>query len=286
MIDGHVHVWDLSRRPQPWIDPETMGVILRDHRVAELEAELAGSDVAGAVLVQVLNDDAETADYMDLAARSPALLGVVGWADLLAGDVASRLDALSVVPGAHLAGIRHQALAELDPAEWLCRFGDGPGPAALAARSLTCDLMLRPEHLATAYEVTRAHDELAFVLDHAGKPPVAAGWESGDAQAWAGMVARLGELPHVTCKLSGLTTMADLRRWTVDDLRPFVDHLLACFGPARLMFGSDWPVSRRAGDYTRTVAAARQLVGALSADERDLILDGTASRVYRLAAAR
>jgi L-fuconolactonase len=282
VIDSHVHLWDLSRRPQPWIDPGSMGVILRDHDVPELEAEMAGSDVAGAVLVQVLNDDGETADYLELAARSERLVGVVGWVDLLAEDVGDRLDRLRAGPSAHLAGIRHQAQAEADPGAWLLRFGEGPGPAALTSRSLACDLMMRPEQLATTYDVARAHDSLVVVLDHAGKPPVSEGWGSGLADTWAGLVARLGELPNVVCKLSGLTTMADPRQWTVDELRPFVDHLLACFGPARLLFGSDWPVSRRAGHYARTVAAARELVGALTAGERDLVLGGTARRVYRL----
>jgi len=282
VIDSHVHLWDLSSRPQPWIDPGSMGVILRDHDVSELEDELDGAGVEGAVLVQVLNDDDETADYLELASRSERLVGVVGWVDLAAEDVGDRLDRLRAFPGAHLAGIRHQAQAEADPAAWLRRFGEGPGPVALTSRSLACDLMMRPEQLATTYDVARAHDGLVVVLDHAGKPPVSRGWGSAPAGTWAGLVARLGELPNVACKLSGLTTMADVRHWTVEELRPFVDHLLACFGPARLLFGSDWPVSRRAGDYARTVAAARELVGALTAEERDLVLGGTARRVYRL----
>ncbi len=95
-------------------------------------------------------------------------------------------------------------------------------------------------------------------------------------------MAALAGLEHVLVKLSGLTTMADLEHWSTADLAPWVDHLLACFGADRVLFGSDWPVSRRAGDYARTIATARELVAALSPDERAAVLAGTARAAYRL----
>ena len=133
-------------------------------------------------------------------------------------------------------------------------------------------------------EVIKAaqHPDVRFVLDHAGKPPVAAGWGSAEAREWAGLVSALASLPQLVVKLSGLTTMADLERWTVADLAPWVDHLLEAVGPERLMFGSDWPVSRRAGDYPRTIGAVRELLARLSPGEQDHVLRGTAERVYRL----
>lgn len=282
LVDAHVHVWDLARRPQPWIDPDSMAVIHCDHPVAELEAELRAADVAGAVLVQVLNDPRETDDFL-WAGRSQLVSAVVGWTDLLDPGVGDALDALAAHPsGTPLAGVRHQALAETDPAGWLERAGAGPGLRALGERGLVCDLILRPEHLDAAYAVLAAQPGTTFVLDHAGKAPVLSGWGSADAEHWAARVARLADLDHVLVKLSGMTTMADLASWTVEDLRPWVEHLLGCFGADRLLFGSDWPVSRRAGEYARTVAAARELVADLSADERAAVLAGTARRVYRL----
>lgn len=280
VIDAHVHVWELARRPQPWIDPVAMSVLHRDHVVEELTSQLQQSRVEGAILVQVLNDADETDDYLRIAARSD-LIGVVGWVDLLARDVAPRLDALLDHPsGASLLGVRHQALAEQDPGNWFLRVGDRGSLRELGRRQLPFDLMFRPEHLATVYDVVRAQEGTTFVLDHGGKPPVLSGWTSDASQAWAARVADLSRLPHVTCKLSGLTTMADLTAWTVRDLSPYVDHLVSCFGPDRLMFGSDWPVSLRAGDYARTVDAARALVSGLAPDEQAAILGGTAQRVY------
>ena len=285
VTDAHVHVWELGRRPQPWIDPMAMAVINRDHPVAELETELGGAGVRNAVLVQVLNDPGETEDLL-WTGRSSVVDAVVGWVDLLDPQVAERLDEL----GAHdsgtlLAGVRHQALAEPDPAGWLQRAGAGPGLRALGERGLVCDLMLRPEHLDVAHDVVAAHPATTFVLDHAGKAPVLSGWPSEESHRWAALMVRLARQDHLLVKLSGLTTMADFERWTTVDLAPYVDHLLECFGPGRLVFGSDWPVSRRAASYPRTIATAHELVERLSPDERAAVLSGNARRVYRLPAA-
>jgi L-fuconolactonase len=281
-VDAHTHVWELTRRPQPWIDPQTMAVLHSDHTLTDLRSELQGADVHGAVLVQVLNDSDETDDYLWLGTE-PMIRGVVGWADLLSSEVETRLDALSNHPsGSRLVGIRHQALAEPDPAGWLQRVAEGRALAALARRGLTFDLMFRPEHLSVVHDVTRRHAATTFVLNHAGKVPVATGWRSAESERWAAAITELATSDNLVCKLSGLTTMAHLDRWTVADLRPFVDHLLDRFGPDRLMFGSDWPVSLRAGTYQITVDAVGELLAALTAPERAAVLGGTAVRTYTL----
>jgi len=259
-----------------------MAVLDRDHQARELAAEARSAGVSSAVLVQVLNDAAESDDLMWAGAGRP-FSGVVPWLDLLGPDLEGELAALLGHPsGAHLAGVRHQALAEADPAAWLARAGNGPGFGLLGRCGLAFDLLLGPGHLSAAYAVVAAHAATTFVLDHAGKPPVASGWDSPGSQEWARGVAALGRLPNAVCKLSGLTTMADRSSWKVSDLRPYVDHLLSCFGVERVMFGSDWPVSLQAGSYARTVESARELVASLSSGEQEAALAGTARRVYRL----
>ena len=283
VLDSHVHVWELSRRPQLWIDPRTMPVLHRDHALRDLQAELATNGIDGAVLVQVLNDAGETDDYL-WAGTASAVRGVVGWVDLLAPDVADQVDALLAhQSGTLLVGIRHQALAEPDPAAWLSEVADGAGFSVLADRGLAFDLMFRPGHLCVVRDVVRRHEEASFVLDHAGKAPVLSGWSSEESQAWAHSISELALLDNLVCKLSGLATMADLEHWAVDDLRPYVEHLLTHFGPERLMFGSDWPVSLRAAGYSRTLEAARQLMEGLSLAEQQHVFAGTAARTYRLA---
>jgi L-fuconolactonase len=284
VTDAHVHVWELARRPQSWIDPLTMAVIDRDHPVAELEAELIAAGVTGSVLVQVLNDPDETDDLM-WAGRSPVVEAVVGWVDLLDPGVADRLDELTAHPsGTRLAGVRHQSLAEADPAGWLERVAETAALPMLGERGLVCDLILRSEHLDIAHVVLRDHPGTTFVLDHAGKAPVVSGWGSEESRLWADRLMLLAGLENLVVKLSGLTTMADLRHWSTVDLTPYVDHLFGCFGPDRLLFGSDWPVSRRAGDYGRTIATAGELVADLVPVERAEVLSGTARRIYGLVA--
>jgi L-fuconolactonase len=281
-VDAHTHVWELSRRPQPWIDPRTMGVLNQDHTLPELTAEVRAAGMEGVVLVQVLNDAGETDDFLWCGA-DPLVRGVVGWSNLLAPDVEKALDTLTDHPsGARLVGIRHQALAEANPGDWLRGAAEGKGFPALGRRGLAFDLMFRPEHLSVVCDVTRRHPDTTFVLDHGGKPPISAGWRSTEVQLWADLVGRLAAVGNVVCKLSGLTTMADRDRWTVSDLEPFVDHLLDRFGPDRLMFGSDWPVSLRAGTYRRTVDTVGELVGRLAAAERAAVMGGTAVRTYGL----
>jgi L-fuconolactonase len=119
---------------------------------------------------------------------------------------------------------------------------------------------------------------LRFVVDHVAKPPI----RSAALEPWAGLFRPLGELPNVSCKLSGLVTEADASTWQVADLAPFVDVAVETFGPRRLLFGSDWPVCLLAASYAEVVEAARELTAGLSAAERSAIFGGTAEEVYRL----
>lgn len=282
VVDSHVHVWDLGARPQPWIDPTSMPAIDRSFLPVELEQTLGESGVRSAVLVQVLNRIDETEELLHVARTSTLVAGVVGWVDLAAPDLDGALDRLAGGSGgAMLVGVRHQALAEVDPSAWLQRPEVLRGMRLLGSRELTCDLMLGRDQLAVAARVLAPLESVTFVLDHAGKPPIACGWASPEAQAWADDVAELAQLRHVRCKLSGLTIVAG-PTWTVAHLRPFVEHVLEQFGPQRVLFGSDWPVSLRAGSYAATLSAARQLVAPLSAAERSAVLGCNARDVYRL----
>ena len=152
--------------------------------------------------------------------QRPRVVGVVGWVDLAAADVADRVAALRAGPnGRFVVGIRHQALAEADPDRWLQQPAVQQGLAAVARAGLPFDLMFRPEHVEAVLRTVRAHPELTFVLDHLGKPPIA----SGLVEEWARGIRALSKEPNVTCKLSGMLTMAG-PDWTVADLRPYVEE--------------------------------------------------------------
>ncbi|WP_399881031.1 amidohydrolase family protein [Streptomyces sp. BBFR51] len=282
VIDAHHHVWDLGVRDQEWITGPELAPLRRSFHLAELAAEARGAGVTASVLVQTVTVPEETPELLALAADSEFVGAVVGWTDLASPGVADELDRLRSLPGGRfLRGIRHQVQAEPDP-DWLTRPGVLRGLRAIAAAGLGYDLVVLPHQLPAAARAAAAVPGLTFVLDHLGKPPIA----SGQLEPWTARLRALAALPNTVCKLSGMVTEADPRSWTVDDLRPYADTVIEAFGPRRLMFGSDWPVSTLAAGYGDVVAAVRELIAPLGAAERDEVWSGTARRVYGMASVR
>ncbi|WP_069884181.1 amidohydrolase family protein [Streptomyces luteocolor] len=277
VVDAHHHVWDLSVRDQDWITGEALAPIRRNFSLADLAPEARAAGVGATILVQTVTVPEETPEFLALAADSDLVAGVVGWVDLTRPDVADTLARLRELPGGrHLVGIRHQVQGEPDP-EWLLRPDVRRGLAALAAADLAYDLVVLPHQLPACAKAAAELPGLTFVLDHMGKPPIA----TGALEPWASAVRALAARPNTVCKLSGMVTEADHRTWTVDDLRPYAETVLDAFGPRRLMFGSDWPVSTLAATYGEVLDAARLLTQSLDTAERGEVFGGTARRVYR-----
>ena len=285
-VDAHHHLWDLDVRDQPWT--RDLPALRRSFGLDDLRPSLRRHGVDGIVLVQTITVPEETPEFLELAHTEPEVLGVVGWVDLTglavgvgggeASTVAGDLHRLRALPGGdRLVGIRHQVQEEPDP-RWLVRPDVVAGLREVERAGLVYDLLVKPHQLEAAVEVTGTLPGLRFVLDHAGKPDIA----NARLDPWRDAIRRLAERPNVACKLSGLVTEA-APDWTVDDLRPFADHVLACFGPDRVMAGSDWPVCLLAGAYDDVVAATDELLAGLDDAGRAAVLGGTAVRWYGLA---
>ncbi|MHA7270705.1 amidohydrolase family protein [Arthrobacter sp. HLT1-20] len=274
-IDAHAHVWRRSRTPQPWIDPVEKAVLDRDFMLAELVDMQAAAGVDASVLVQSANSAQETRDLLAMA-KHPAVAGVVGWVDLLL-PVAQQLQEYGpAIAAGELFGIRH--LIHQDPDSlWMTRPELTAGLRELARHGLVFDLVLRPEQIPMATGLVKDQPQTQFVVDHLGKPPIA----SGDLEAWRRDIAALGSLPNVTAKLSGLTTEADWKMWTAEQVGAAVDHALEVFGPHRLMFGSDWPVALLAGQERTWPELLSQLCGHLDGDSQAAIFGGTAQEIYK-----
>ena len=278
IVDAHHHLWDLGVRDQDWITGAALAPLRRDFLLGDYLPEARAAGVTASVVVQTVTVPGETPELLALAATSDLIAGVVGWADLTAPGLADRIAALVAMPGGDkLVGLRHQVQNEPDP-QWLTRADVVRGLAAIADAGLAYDLVITPGQLGQAARAAAAVPDLLFVLDHLGKPPIA----SGRTQPWAEDLRRLAALPNTACKLSGLVTEADWHRWKVDDLRPYVEEALDAFGPARTMFGSDWPVCTLAAGYGDVLKAARDLTGQLTPAERAAVFAGTATSVYRL----
>ncbi len=282
MIDTHHHLWDLSVREQPWLvgdqpwaTEEELAPLRRSFTVADLSPVAAPEGVTGTVVVQVLFDPAETADLLAIASAGGLVRAVVGWADLTAPDVGDQIAAYRALPGgSRLAGIRHPLLAEPDP-EWLARPAVRNGLRELAVTGVCFDLGLFSRQLPLAVTTARSVPELTFVLEHLGNP--AAEGAAVDP-AWAAAIRDLGRCDNVVCKLSGAHTAPV----SAARLRPYYEVALSAFGPSRLMFGSDWPVSSLTAPYHEIAGMYRELIADLTAAEQNAILEDTARREYRL----
>lgn len=273
-IDSHHHLWQYSELEFGWISDQ-MQPLRRDFLVSDLTAELAAAGVQGTVAVQARQSLEETRWLLQCAGECPGIRGVVGWAPLASPDFERELEELVTHP--RLKGLRHVLQDEPDDRFML---GDGfnRGIEALSGANLVYDILIYERHLPIAAQFVDRHPDQLFVLDHLAKPLI----RKQQLDPWRENVRQLASRPNVSCKVSGMVTEADWQRWSIDDLRPYFETALQCFGPERLLAGSDWPVCLLGTSYSRWWQTLAELAGELSTSEQEAILGGNAMRIYRL----
>ena len=275
-IDSHQHFWDYAAYAADyvWMSGE-YGVLRRDFLPADLAPLLQEAGFDGTVAVQARELVVETDWLLGLADATPWILGVVGWVDICAPDAEPLVERYAAHP--KLKGLRLLIHDRPDP-----EFAVSPvhvrGIGWLARHGLTYDLLLKPQHLGPATRLVDRFPGQQFVVDHIAKPDIA----GGRLSPWREDIRELARRPNVFCKVSGLVTEADWATWTTTQLTPYLDVVLEAFGPARLMAGSDWPVSTCAASYGRTMQVALDWSRQLGPSERADVLGGTCSRFYGL----
>ncbi|MER7605909.1 amidohydrolase family protein [Nocardioides sp. NPDC127503] len=275
-IDAHHHVWDLEVRDQDWT--RDLPAIRRSFSFDDLRPHLRDHEIAGTVLVQTVAVAEETPELLALAAATPEILGVVGWVDLTASDVADRLAELREGPGGDLlVGIRHLVQSEPDP-EWLLRDDVLRGLTAVADAGLVYDLLVRQPQLPAAVGAVERVPDGRWVLDHVGKPVI----DPAAFDEWAGHVTALARHDSVACKLSGLVTELAPDQ-PIGAVLPWAAHVVDVFGAARTMFGSDWPVCLLRSPYGEVIDLADTVLAGLDDAGRADVWGGTAARVYGVA---
>ena len=274
IIDTHQHFWKFNPAEYGWIGPH-QDVLRRDFLPSDLEPMIRSSGVTGVVTVQARQKLEETHWLLELAATYHFIKGVVGWVPLIAKELPKIMEVLA--PNTQLKGVRHVLHDEPDD-DYMLRDDFNLGIAVLHQFNLIYDILIFERHLPQTIEFVDRHPHQIFVVDHIAKPRIAA----GILEPWRKNIRELAARPNIYCKLSGAVTEADHRSWRDADLRPYVDVVLECFGPQRLMFGTDWPVCLLASPYARWVKTVEAMIGSLSDDERDAIWSGTAIKVYGL----
>ena len=280
IVDAHVHLWDPERFRMRWIDGSEL--LNRRYVLDDYRSHTVGVDVAAFVYVQVDVEPAygllEAQWVAERAREEPRLLAIVAWAPVEYGErVRSYLDALTRIDP-RVKGVRRILQDEADSA--FCLQPDFVrGVRLLAEYGLSFDLCINHRQLGSVVELVRQCPDVSFMLDHLGKPGIAAGLR----QPWWDQIEALAALPNVMCKVSGVVTEADHQRWSSAEIAPYVEHALAAFGEDRVAFGSDWPVVLLAADYRRWIETLDELTADLAPAARSKLWADNARRFYRLA---
>lgn len=268
-IDAHQHFWRIADRTGQW-PPPALAAIHRDFLPADMQPLLADAGINGTVLVQTMENEADTAFMLDLADRTPFILGVVGWTNMKAADAPANIARLA--RHAKLKGFRPM-LQDIAEDGWIDDPALGPAVDAMVRHHLVFDALVLPRHLEALLNFARRHSELPIVIDHGAKPPIAEGRFIG----WYARMKALAELPNVHCKLSGLLTEAGDQK--PQAVRPYAETIFDLFGPERVIWGSDWPVLRLAGDYR---AWLEQCLDIVPPGDHEAVFGGNARRFYGL----
>jgi L-fuconolactonase len=272
-IDAHHHFWRYTPAEYGWID-DSMASIRRDFLPNDLAPEIAAAGIDAVISVQARQTLDETEVLLEHAKANPWIAAVVGWVPLVDPTISDLLARLTVNPS--IKGVRHVLQAE--PNAYMDRADFNTGIAQLHAANLTYDILIRHDQLPAAIRLVDRHPNQVFILDHIAKPPI----RTGELQPWARNLAEVARRPNVLCKLSGVVTEADFPTWTYEQILPYMDAALQAFTPARLMFGSDWPVCRVATTYAEWVRTIDRFAATLSLKEREALFHDTAARAYRL----
>jgi L-fuconolactonase len=274
-IDSHQHYWKVDRGDYYWMSPAVQ-ILCRDYLPADLRPLLVQHGIEKTIVVQAAQTTNETDFLLQLASQDDSIAGVVGWLDMDDPGFSDQFERYRKHP--KFIGLRPM-LQDLPDDEWILR------PRVLEALKLVADadfpfdFLTYPRHLPYVLKVLELIPGLRAVIDHISKPEI----RVGKLEPWKEWMARLALHENLYCKLSGMITEADHKLWTTEDLRPYVEHVVECFGVDRLMFGSDWPVCLLAGSYSQVIGAVTEVLSPILDESAEQKLFGeNATRFYKL----
>jgi L-fuconolactonase len=270
-LDAHQHFWSYDAAQYPWIPPGSP--LHRSWLPDDLAALQKPLGFEGSIAVQARQVVGESDWLLGLADKHANVQGVVGWVDLRSDRVEADLARLAAHP--KFVGVRHVVQEEPDD-DFMLGQDFQRGISKLHAHGLTYDILIYPKQLAAATRLAENFPQQPFVLDHLAKPQI----KDGTIEPWKSQLRRLAQLPNIHCKVSGMLTEADHQTWQAEQFRPYLDTVFEAFGPARLMYGSDWPVCLFAGSYAQAYRLVDDYARGLTDAERAGLFGANCARFY------
>lgn len=278
IVDTHLHVWDNRKLVYPWLKDVPM--LNKPYLLSDYNQACESVQVEKMVFIQAEVDFSQFMDETDwvtsLAKDDPRIEGIVSWAPLEKGD-SVRHDLEKLADNKLVKGIRRIIQFE-DDIEFCLQPDFVTGVQALTDYGLSFDICISHPQMANTIKLVRQCPDVLFILDHIGKPDI----KNQIFEPWASEIKQLSDLQNVHCKISGLVTEADHKSWTKEDLKPYIDHVLECFGFDRVMYGGDWPVAYQATEYPRWVQTLEWAVNGSTDSEQKKLFHDNAIKFYRL----
>ena len=277
IIDTHLHLIDKTALRYPWLSG--VPALDRDFSQDEYAAQARRAGIEAALHMEVDVDpsdiEAETDHVQQLAKKpgSPLRGAIVSCRPEEAG-FAAWLDRVKADP--FVKGFRRVLHVVPDDVSEGALFRENV--RRIAGSGLTFDLCVLPHQMRQTMALVDLAPDVQFVLDHCGVPDIKGGAE----HPWKEQIAEMAKRPNVMGKISGVVAYADPATWTVETLRPYVEHTIASFGWDRVVWGSDWPVCTLGGGLLGWVAATHALLAGASETERMKLLSANARKLWRL----
>ena len=270
IIDTHCHLIYRDRLRYPWLS--SVPALNRDFTLADYlpQARAAGITEILHMEVDVAEADME-AETTFASALGNGVIGVIAACRPESADFPAYLEKVAAQP--QVKGLRRVLHTQPDSLAALPVFSENL--RRLADRGLAFDLCVLARQLPAATELARRCAAVQFLLDHCGNPNI----KDREVDPWRDHIRAIAALPNVACKLSGIVTNAS-SEWTVEDLRPFVEHVITCFGWDRIVWGSDWPVCTLACSLGRWMETMHELLASATEDERTRVFALNAERIY------
>jgi predicted TIM-barrel fold metal-dependent hydrolase len=279
ILDTHLRLIDRSVLAYPWL--ADVPALNHDFRLERYQAEAFRCGIGSALHMEVdvaeNQIEAESEQVKRLAARPKSpLIGAISSCRPERADFPAFLERQLANP--LVKGFRRVLHVVPDGVSLSPLFR--VNVARLSGTGRPFDLCVRSDQIDKAIALVDLCPDVQFVLDHCGAPKI----KEREEHLWRERIVEIARRPNVAVKISGVVAYADAESWTLDDIRPYVEHAIASFGWDRVVWGSDWPVCTQTASLSIWVAATHAIVKGSSLDEQTRLFRGNATRIWRLAA--